>query len=167
MIDIKEKIIKRKKKFVKNFVYTNDFKDFYYVDSYFLPLLLLSYDYIDELYFILNKEGFNKYVNKSDYYDITLLHIAVKKGNLELIDKLISLGADINAKTCNGLSVAYEAIMQMNVIVLKKLISFGYMFTESDLYILSLSKNTDLKKIIETFKFDNNVIPLDLERRVA
>lgn len=165
MIDIKEKIIKRKKKFVKNFVYNNDFKDFYYVDSYFLPLLLLSYDYIDELYFILNKEGFDRYINKSDYYDITLLHMAVKKGNLKLIDKLISLGADINAKTCNGLSVAYEAIIQMNITVLKKLISLGYMFTESDLYILSLSKNTDLKNIIETFIFNDNII--HLERQVA
>ena len=62
-----------------------------------------------------------KYYNAAN---LTWLHIAAKKGNVESVEFLINKGIPIN-ELCQGETALYMAVENENISVVKKLIELG------------------------------------------
>lgn len=81
---------------------------------FFKDLNILEYD-------ILLKVGIDINVTKNGY---TLLYFAVSRDNLELVEKLLSLGANVNALTFQGNTPLHYGAEFGNITILKLLLDY-------------------------------------------
>jgi ankyrin repeat protein len=88
----------------------------------------------------------------SAYEGVTPLCIAVSKGDLDAIKKLIEYGVDVNEKS-NGMTPLMFAARYNKVEILKFLISKGAKITEKDSKGFTALKYAELSQAIEAFQF--------------
>ena len=107
---------------------------------------------------LINEEE-NKGINIPDILGRTPLHQAASKGDLEIIECLISFGADINAKTISGETPLMKAIAFYQTEAAQLLLRFGAdpemkneVTGKNCLNQTYESKNTDLIPIMEKFR---------------
>ena len=100
----------------------------------------------DEKMKFLTDHGYDPVTKQKD--NSTLLHAAISKKNTELIDKLLKMGVDINAKDDNGQTILHHAAMQVeNEDLLKFLLAAGAdkrILTEFEESAYDLAKENEL-----------------------
>ena len=113
--------------------------------------------------------------NTSNELGLTALHIAVSKGNVKIIDLLISYHADVNASCSDGWSVLCEATKYNQLHAIETLLSHG---AKADtpkkwtVYETALRANANIKifemllAILITPEADNNEITKIFEKAI-
>lgn len=93
----------------------------------------------------LNLETFNALLEKNidvnivsaqeDLRQLSPLHLAVQKGSVEMVQKLIDAGADINRTTTTGWTPLHMAIDFRNPILVELLVSSGADLNADSLFV--------------------------------
>jgi hypothetical protein len=89
--------------------------------EHFFNMIRISDDNVDFLKSHIDEIG----VNAKDYSDKTLLHEAAENGRIQIVDFLISNGANVNAKDRREFTPLHWAVWGGNVEVVKFLVSKG------------------------------------------
>lgn len=147
MVSLYTAIKAKKYNYVLDYVRSHDFKGFYFTEGSYIPFLLLTYNHIDALHDILDKQSLD--VNYKGIYGLSLLYYATRHSACSTIDRLLDNGADIQIKNDNGLTVISEAIIRKDYEVVSYLITKGYSIESVDVDLIISGKHEVLYPLID------------------